>query len=83
MASGAHRLVLDSQQCLLHAQRGGLQQPDVGTNGVALFEQQDVARHQFGAGNALALSVAHHREEATAVMRTSAATASAACASRT
>ena len=53
-----HRQALARERRLRRLQRGGLDQPRVGGNGVAFFDEDDVAGHDLGRRDALPLAVA-------------------------
>ena len=54
-----HRQALACQRRLRRLQRGGLDQPRVGGNGVAFFDEDDVAGYEFCRRNALSAAVAN------------------------
>ena len=53
-----HRQALARERGLRRLQRGGLDQPRVGRNGVAFLDEDDVARHELARRDALPCAVA-------------------------
>jgi hypothetical protein len=60
-AAGSTSLALTGKRSLLHPQSRGLRQAGIRADGIALPEQQHVARHELGTRHALLPAVAHHR----------------------